>query len=127
MQGIANGEEATLRIFEELKEKKYLILLDEVWDMVDLKQLTTIRTIVINDMAVDEIVDVEPLSLTDTWKMFKDKVDHPLFNPLIELIAWCVVEECPRFPLLIDKVARTLRRKDKNGLCWEDELRHLQR
>ena len=30
MQGIANVEEAALKIFEELKEKKYLILLDEV-------------------------------------------------------------------------------------------------
>ena len=110
MQGIANVEEDALRIFEELKEKKYLILLDEVWDMVDLKELTTIRTIVINDMEVDEIVDVKPLSLIDAWKMLKDKVGHPNFNPLIEPIAWCVVEECQALPLLIDKVARTFRR-----------------
>ena len=55
--------------------------------MVDVKELTTTRTIVINDMEVDEIIDVEPLSLTDTWKMFKDKVGHSPFNPLIELIA----------------------------------------
>ena len=41
MQGITNVEEVALRIFEELKGKKYLILLDEVWDMVDLKELTT--------------------------------------------------------------------------------------
>ena len=116
-----------MRIFEELKEKKYLILLDEVWDMVDLKELTSTRIIVINDMEVDEIVDVEPLSLTDAWKMFKDKVGHPIFNPLIELIAWCVVEECHGLQLLIDKVARTFRMKDKNVLCLEDGLRHLQR
>ena len=68
-------------------------------------------------MEVDEIVDVEPLSLTDVCKMFKDKVGHPIFNPLIELIAWCVVEECHGLQLLIDKVARTFRRKDKNVLC----------
>ena len=107
MQGIPNVEEAVLRIFEELKEKKYFILLDEVWDMVDQKELTTTRIIVINDMEVDEIVDVEPLSLTDAWKMFEDKVGHPIVNPLIELIAWCVVEECQGLPILIDKVART--------------------
>ena len=65
MHGITNVEEAAFRIFEELKEKKYLILLDEVWDMVDLKELTTTKTIVINDIEVDEIVDVELLSLTD--------------------------------------------------------------
>ena len=40
MQWIAIVEEAALRIFEEFKENKYLILLDEVWDMVDLKELT---------------------------------------------------------------------------------------
>ena len=29
--------------------------------------------------------------------------------------------------LLIDRVVRTFRRKDKNVLRWEDGLRHLQR
>ena len=127
MHGIANVDEAALRIFEELKEKKYLILLDEVWDMVDLKELTTTKTIVINDMELDEIVDLEPLSLTDDWKMFKENVGHPIFSSLIKLIAWCVVDECQGLPLLIDKVSRTFRRKDKNVLCWEDGLRHLKR
>ena len=41
--------------------------------MVDLKELTTTRTIVINDMEVDEIVDVESLSLTDACKCSKTK------------------------------------------------------
>ena len=77
-------------------------------------------------MEVDEIVDVEPLLLTGAWKMFKDKVDHPIFNPLIELRAWCVVEECHGLQLLIDKLAITFRRKDKNVLCWENGLRLLQ-
>ena len=93
--------------------------------MVNLKELTTTLTIVNNDMKVDEIVDVEPLTLTDAWKMFKDRVGHPIFNPLIELIAWCVVEECHGLQLLIHKVERTFRRKDKNVLCREDGLRHL--
>ena len=77
-------------------------------------------------MEMVEIVDVEPLSLTDAWKLFISKVGHPIFNPLIEVIAWCVVEECHGFQLLIDNVARTFRTKDKDVLCWEDGLRQLQ-
>ena len=42
MQGITNVEEAASKISEELKEKNYLIILDEVWDMIDLNELMTI-------------------------------------------------------------------------------------
>ena len=48
--------------------------------MVDLKELTTTRSIVNNDMEVDEIVDVEPLLLTDAWKMFKDNLATPFLT-----------------------------------------------
>ena len=56
--------------------------------------LVSIYDDVCYDMEVDEIIDVEPFSLTNAWKRFKEKVCHLVFNPLIELIAWCVVEEC---------------------------------
>ena len=140
MQGITDIEEAALIIFEELKENKYLILLDEVWDMIDLNRIMGIndnkdKKVVLasryddvcNDMEVNEIVDVEPLSLTDAWKIFKEKVGHPISNPLIEPIDRCVVEECHGLPLLIDRVVRTFRKNDKNVSRWEDGLKHLQR
>ncbi|RVW73897.1 Disease resistance protein RPS2 [Vitis vinifera] len=82
---------------------------------------------VCHDMEVDEIVDVERLSLTDSWNMFEEKVGHLISNPLIEPIAWCVVEECHGLPLLIDRVARTFRKKEKNVSLWEDGLKRLQR
>ena len=141
VEGIADFEEAASRISEELKEKKYLILLDEVWDMIDLNRIIGIddnqkdsKVVlasrygdVCHDMEVDEIVDVERLSLTDSWNMFEEKVGHLISNPLIEPIAWCVVEECHGLPLLIDRVARTFRKKEKNVLRWEDGLKRLQR
>ena len=59
--------------------------------------------------------------------MFEEKVGHLISNPLIEPIAWCVVEECHGLPLLIDRVARTFRKKEKNVSRWEDGLKRLQR
>lgn len=141
MEGIDDTEEAALRISEELKEKKYLILLDEVWNMIDLCRIIRIdenkkdsKVVMASryddvcyDMEVNEIVDVERLSPNDSWKMFKEKVGNLVCNPLIEPIARSVVEECHGLLLLIDRVARTFRKKEKNVSLWEDGLHRLQR
>ena len=141
VQGITDIEEVALIISEELKEKKYLILLDEVWDTIDLNRIMGINDNqkdskvvlasryddVCYGMEVNEIVDVKPLLPTDAWKMFKEEVGDPISNPLIEPIAWCVLEECHGLPLLIDRVAKTFKKKDKNVSRWEDGLRRLQR
>ena len=139
MKGITCLNEIAWRISMELECKRYLLLLDEVWDILDLHMIgipdnqkdskvvlaTRYRDICF-DMETDGLINVKGLSEPDAWKMFTEKVGRNVNLPGIEPIAKLVVCECAGLPLLIDRVARTFRRKDNIHL-WSDGLRSLQR
>lgn len=87
MKGSVSIEENSLRISEELKGKKCLILLDEVYDFINLHEVMGIDDIqeskallagrirnICKDMEADELINVKPLSEYEALNMFKKKV-----------------------------------------------------
>uniref|UniRef100_A0A2N9HRG8 AAA+ ATPase domain-containing protein n=1 Tax=Fagus sylvatica TaxID=28930 RepID=A0A2N9HRG8_FAGSY len=139
MEGITNPDEIAWRISKELECKKYLLLLDEVWNILDLPKLgiqdnqkdskvvlATRFPKICCDMKT-ELINMKQMFGADAWKMFTEKVGQNVNLPFIEPIAKLVVRECVGFPLLIDKVASTFRQKKDNSFLWNYGLTSLRR
>ena len=140
MEGTVSIKENSHRISEELKGRKCLILLDEVYDFIDLHVVMGINdnqeskvvlasTIgdICNDMEADELINVKPLSDHEAFNMFKEKLGRSIYSPQIERVAEQVVRECGGLPLLINIVAMIFRTKGEDISLWIDGLKHLQR
>ncbi|KAB8340726.1 hypothetical protein FH972_022289 [Carpinus fangiana] len=139
VEGITSPDEIAWRISKELECKRYLLLLDEVWDILNLHEIgipdnendskvvlaTRYRDICF-DMETDEQIKLKCLSEAEAYKMFKEKVGRNMNLPGIEPIAKLVASECAGLPLLIDRVARAFRKKD-NFELWSAGLRSLRR
>lgn len=124
MGGPTDIEENTQIIFEELKKKKCLILLDEVCHPIELKNVIGIHGIqdckvvlasrdlgICREMDVDETINVKPLSSDEAFNMFKEKVGEFIYStPRVLQVGQLVVRECGGLPLLIDKFAKTFKR-----------------
>ncbi|KAK7819856.1 probable disease resistance protein At4g27220 [Quercus suber] len=137
IEGITSVDEIAWRISMELECKRYLLLLDEVWHILDLKKigiygnqkdskvvLATRYRQICHEM--DALINVKRMSKDDAWKMFKEKVGQNINISGVEPIAMQVVRECAGLPLLIDRVASTFRIKD-NVHLWRDGLIRLRR
>ena len=133
-------EKNTQIIFKELKKKKCLILLDEVCHLIELEKIIGVHDIqnckvvlasrdrgICRDMDVDQLINVKPLSDDEALKMFKEKVGECINNiPKIIQVAQLLVKECWGLPLLIDKLAKTFKRRGRDIQCWRDGRRSLQ-
>ena len=140
VESTAGIEENAWRISEELKGKKCLILVDEIFDLIDLHEVMGIQDNleskvvlasrlrdICKDMEADELINVKPLSDHEAFNMFKEKVGRSIHFPGIKPVAELVVRECGGLPLLIDRVARTFRKKERNVSLWRDALNNLRR
>ncbi|KAF7114853.1 hypothetical protein RHSIM_RhsimUnG0074100 [Rhododendron simsii] len=141
--GSSNADEVTStnvhgvaeRISMELQGKKFLLLLDDVKECLNLtkigipesnngsKIVLTTRLRRVCRKMVEQIINVSYLSLDESWKMFQDvlKSSEVLGDPEIKKIARRVCNECSGLPLLIQKVASTFKFKD-NRTAWSDGL-----
>ncbi|KAJ9687688.1 hypothetical protein PVL29_016249 [Vitis rotundifolia] len=140
MEGTVSIEENSQRISEELRGRKCLILLDEVYDSIDLHKVmgiddnqeskvvlaSRIRDIC-KDMEADELINVKPLSDHEAFDMFKEKLGQSIYSRQIERVAEQVVRECGGLPHLISNVAMIFRNKGEDISLWIDGLKHLQR
>ncbi|KAL7235662.1 hypothetical protein ACSBR1_019036 [Camellia fascicularis] len=135
MEGASNADKVAQRIFKELKGKKYLLLLDDVKEDLNLNEIgipesnngckivLTTRLRQVCSSMVDRVIKVTYLSLDEAWKMFQDVLGSPklIANQKIRKLAWRVCKECSGLPLLIEKVANTFRLKNTEYL-WSDGL-----
>ncbi|WOL15125.1 disease resistance protein SUMM2-like [Canna indica] len=123
------------------KENKIMIMLDDIWSRIDLKDLgipygeerkgckiiLTSRTSEVCDlMETDASVEVAVLSEQDSWELFKSKSGKVVESPDIEPFARKVAQECGGLPLAIVVVGRALRTyHDRES--WRDALAQLKR
>ncbi|EHA8589756.1 putative Disease resistance protein [Cocos nucifera] len=129
---------ASRLLFNNLKGKKFLLILDDMWEKVDLEKIgvpapkengsckiviATRKRGVCNDMETDEEIMVEVLSDTEAWELFQKKVGSVISSDL-EPIALDVCKECHGLPLAIIVVGRALR-KEANREVWKNALRVL--
>ncbi|KAH7833814.1 hypothetical protein Vadar_009942 [Vaccinium darrowii] len=127
------------KLLQKLHGKKYLLLLDDVWERVDLVDvgfpnptqdsgckvvLTTRKLEVCRKMETDIEVKVKVLQEEEAREMFYasvgDVVKLPDINPLAEKI----VGECDGLPLALKVVSGVLR-KEENVNVWKDFLMKL--
>ncbi|KAA8532681.1 hypothetical protein F0562_032714 [Nyssa sinensis] len=130
---------AARKLFQVLEGKKYLLLLDDVWEMVELNDigipntsqdngckviLTTRRFDVCRQMGTDVEIKVEVLPKEEAWEMFHLEVGEVVVFPTIKPLAEDIVKKCDGLPLALKVVGRVLR-KQENVNCWSDFSRDL--
>ncbi|XP_028122760.1 disease resistance protein At4g27190-like [Camellia sinensis] len=115
--------------------KKNLIILDDMWQNLDLKRIgipiidgnncckvvmtSRIRG-VLEEMHVDRYVPMQVLSKKEAWALFKTKVGNSVDSPELHDIADAVCKECGGLPVAILAVGAALKYKKK--YVWEDVL-----
>ncbi|KAA8535586.1 hypothetical protein F0562_030588 [Nyssa sinensis] len=122
-----------------LKSKKFLLILDDVWEWINLDAvgipnpdqqngsriiLTTRSLDVCRIMATDRDFELELISRKEAWELFHDQVGEIIDSEKIQPYAQAIVEECGGLPLTIVVTGRALR-KETDVLVWKRALREL--
>ncbi|KAL3503014.1 hypothetical protein ACH5RR_037464 [Cinchona calisaya] len=135
-----NEEDLALELYRSLKRNRYLIILDDVWDIDAWNSLEAsfpddangsriIYTSRLLDVAPKEKLDQEPhflRQLTDdeSWKLFKAKLfpgdDWP---PTLHELGTQLVEWCKGLPLTIVILAGILSTMEQDG--WKEVVENL--
>lgn len=123
-------------ILPALKSKNTLLLLDDVWEGIDLDALgipntrqdsgcriiLTAKSIDICKMtASDTEFGMELLSVEEAWKLFHDQLGRKSISSDIECHARGIVAECGGLPLTIVVIGRALR-EESEVLAWKHTL-----
>ncbi|WJX68003.1 hypothetical protein P8452_52417 [Trifolium repens] len=122
-------------------EKSILIILDDIWGELDLtevgipfgddhqgcKLVVTSRylNVLNSNMSIQKEFRLDVLNDEDSWQLFEKKAGDVVQDSYIKRIAKEVATRCAGLPLLIDVVARTLRKKHVSD--WKDALNELKR
>ncbi|XP_068650071.1 disease resistance protein At4g27190-like isoform X2 [Aristolochia californica] len=122
------------------KHQSVLIILDDVWSQLDIVKIgipsevehknckiivTTRNQNVCREMGLQKEFAMKPLSYTDSWALFEQKIgDVVSKNPILLSIAESIVGECKGSPLAIVTIGSTLRQVE-DKIMWEDALRRL--
>ncbi|KAK9232297.1 hypothetical protein WN943_022543 [Citrus x changshan-huyou] len=119
-------EEKALEIFNSLSEKKFVLLLDDVWERVDLTKVgvplprpknmaskvvfTTRSEEVCGFMEAHRKFKMVCLSDNDSWDLFQQKVGKEILNshPDILELAQTVARECGGLPLALITIGRAM-------------------
>ncbi|GKV24481.1 hypothetical protein SLEP1_g34089 [Rubroshorea leprosula] len=141
LQGTETAHEVARSISEELKDRKYLLLLDDVKGVIDHDQLsnigvpdnkngskvvlTTEDLRVCSKMKLVRNIEVEKLTQREAWEMFKQIVtDQKIKIPGIKPVAQRVAKECGGLPLVISSVASYFKLKN-SATEWRNGLEEL--
>ncbi|KAM3288779.1 hypothetical protein P3S67_022209 [Capsicum chacoense] len=134
---LQRGDRLCSRLMQ--KDSRVLVILDDVWEVVDLKRLgipsgsdhnyqckvaltTRFQDVCVN-MDAQKIVDVAILPDQEAWVLFRQKAVY--LDPSLPDIAKAVAKECKGLPLAIVTVAGALKGKTKPS--WENALVELQK
>ncbi|KAL1167653.1 hypothetical protein V6Z11_A05G032500 [Gossypium hirsutum] len=119
----------TSKIYNVLKKKRFLLLLDDVWEGIDLgdigiplpddenkcKLIFTTRSMdVCSDMDAHRKLKVELLNDEKSWQLFCEKVGRMdvLESPPIRNYAKTIVRKCGGLPLALITVGRAMANKE---------------
>ncbi|KAL4335050.1 hypothetical protein GQ457_07G039830 [Hibiscus cannabinus] len=122
-------EHLTSKIYNVLKKKRFLLLLDDVWERIDLgdigiplpdeenkcKLIFTTRSMdVCSDMDAHRKLKVELLTDDKSWQLFCEKVGRMeiLESPAIRTYAETIVQKCGGLPLALITVGRAMANKE---------------
>ncbi|KAK1290882.1 Disease resistance protein [Acorus calamus] len=126
------------KLHSYLERKRWLLLLDDVWEKIDLlkigipssNELNTCKVVlasrdlkVCNQMDTNENIELKTLNKDEACKLLLEKVGE--VSPVIRsTIVDNILEQCGNLPLAIVTVGSALRTKDIVAV-WNDMLRSL--
>ncbi|KAH1055164.1 hypothetical protein J1N35_033229 [Gossypium stocksii] len=136
-------EEKALDIYGVLRNKKFVALLDDLWERVDLNQVgipkpsqtngsklifTTRSLEVCGEMGARKNIKVECLEPEKAWELFQDKVGDETLNshPDIPTLAKQVAERCGGLPIALITIGRAMACKTTLGE-WNYAIEMLKR
>nr|GLL16702.1 probable disease resistance protein At4g27220 isoform X1 [Ipomoea trifida] len=135
-------ERAASHLYNKLKGKRFLLILDDIWVGVDLNTvgippleddigskviLTTRNLHVCQEMSTNIEFEIGRLSDEEAWKLFSEKVGEEVVNDdQIMPLAKVIVEECDGLPLALIIIGASLRKKTEVAL-WKNALYALQK
>ncbi|CAM0885092.1 unnamed protein product [Alopecurus aequalis] len=132
------------KIYNFLRKRSFLVLLDDLWEQIDLQAvgvpyplgtvnqqkrkvvLTTRSRKVCGEMEVRKELKVNCLKEDDAWKLFKQKVSRETLSssPRIEALARELVKELKGLPLALIVVGRAMYTKIE-PFQWEYAIKQL--
>ncbi|XP_007031076.2 PREDICTED: probable disease resistance protein At4g27220 isoform X1 [Theobroma cacao] len=130
------------RLHERLKkEKTVLIVLDDIWKRLDLKEVgipfgnqhkgckilltSRDRDVLLDGMKAEKTFAIDVLDNEETWNLFKKMAGDSVERAELRSIAIEVAKKCARLPLAIATVANAL--SNKPLYVWKDALLQLQK
>jgi len=129
-----------VKLSKELKKKqKWILILDDLWNTFELHKvgipvpvkgckliMTTRSKRVCQQMDIKHKIKVKPLSETEAWTLFMEKLGHDrALAPEMERIAVDIARECAGLPLGIITIAGTMRAVV--DICeWKNALEELE-
>ncbi|KAL3612722.1 hypothetical protein D5086_003742, partial [Populus alba] len=137
-----SGKERVGRLWQRLQGKKVLIILDDAWKDIDLKEvgipfgdahrgcktlLTTRLEHICSSMKCQQKVLLRVLSENEAWALFKINAGLRDEDSDLNRVAKKVARECKGLPIALVTVGRALR--DKSAVEWEvafDQLKKSQ-
>ncbi|KAK6946842.1 Leucine-rich repeat [Dillenia turbinata] len=139
------GTESILRRATRLRNRlmkvRFLLILDDVWEKVDLDAvgvpvgqvhngskiiLSSQLLSVCREMMIDVDIKVDVMDEEEAWKLFAQNAGNAIELEEIVSLAKAVSRECCGLPLAIKTVGQSMRAKTKPEL-WKDALCELQR
>ncbi|RVW77620.1 putative disease resistance protein [Vitis vinifera] len=138
---LSTKEEKAAEILRVLKTKKFVLLLDDIWERLDLLEMgvphpdaqnkskivfTTRSQDVCRQMQAQKSIKVECLSSEAAWTLFQKKVGEETlkFHPHIPRLAKIVAEECKGLPLSLVTVGRAMV-GEKDPSNWDKVIQDL--
>ncbi|KAB1670122.1 hypothetical protein ES319_1Z197300v1 [Gossypium barbadense] len=129
------------RLRERLKEKRILVVLDDIWEKLDIEEvgiplgdehkgcklLLTSRelNVLLNGMDAQKNFPIGVLNEKEAWDLFKKMAGDCVESCDLKPIAMEVAKKCAGLPIAIATVAGALR--NKRLFEWKNALRELER
>ncbi|KAK6255492.1 hypothetical protein SCA6_016797 [Theobroma cacao] len=126
-------------LFRYLKGKKFLLLLDDVWERMDLEAvgipnpssrngsaliLATRKLEVCGYRHSINVIEMETVSKEEAWELFCEQVGGIVNAPGIQSFAQGIVEMCGGLPLLVIVTGRALS-GEEDVFAWEQAFKQF--
>ncbi|CAO2827699.1 unnamed protein product [Amaranthus hypochondriacus] len=136
-------DEKSALIYEILKDKQYILMLDDVWQRIDLLEVgipllddqnhgkvifTTRSEEICGLMQANRKIKVTCLSWEKSWALFKEKVGEDALNAHHDIprLAELVAKECDGLPLALITIGRAMSCR-KTPYEWSHALQMLKK